>query len=206
MTNRLPQELLIATHNEGKVAELKLLLAEFPARLRSLKEFPEIEEVEETGTTFAENAALKASSYAERTRLWTLSDDSGLEVNALGGAPGVYSARYKGPGLSYGERIRQLLEELSETGSDDRRARFVCVIAIANPQGEIVNSSTGTCEGTIARAPRGTNGFGYDPIFVPDGFEQTFGELPTDIKEEISHRARALRGARSFLLNQFPPG
>ncbi|PYS52107.1 MAG: non-canonical purine NTP pyrophosphatase, RdgB/HAM1 family [Acidobacteria bacterium] len=203
MTNRLPTELLIATRNEGKVAELRPMLVELPLSLRSLKEFPEIDEVEETGTTFSENAALKARSYAEQTRLWTLSDDSGLEVYALGGAPGVYSARYGGADLSYDERIKRLLDELSQTGSDDRRARFVCVIAIANAQGEIINLSTGTCEGTIARAPRGTNGFGYDPIFVPDDYEQTFGELLAEIKEKISHRAIALEAARSFLQNQF---
>jgi len=179
------------------------MLVELPLSLRSLKEFPEIDEVEETGTTFSENAALKARSYAEQTRLWTLSDDSGLEVYALGGAPGVYSARYGGADLSYDERIKRLLDELSQTGSDDRRARFVCVIAIANAQGEIINLSTGTCEGTIARAPRGTNGFGYDPIFVPDDYEQTFGELLAEIKEKISHRAIALEAARSFLQNQF---
>ncbi|HKC65637.1 MAG TPA: non-canonical purine NTP pyrophosphatase, partial [Pyrinomonadaceae bacterium] len=132
-----------------------------------------------------------------------LSDDSGLEVHALGGAPGVYSARYGGAGLSYDERIKRLLDELSRTGSDDRRARFVCVIAIANPQGEVVNLSTGVCEGTIAHVPRGTNGFGYDPVFVPDGYEQTFGELSTEIKEKISHRALALATARAFLQNQF---
>lgn len=203
MTNRLPTELLIATRNEGKVAEIRPLLAELPLRLRSLKEFPEIDEVEETGTTFAENAAIKARSYAESTRLWTLSDDSGLEVHALGGTPGVYSARYGGAGLSYDERIKRLLEELTLSGSEDRRARFVCVIAIASPEGEIVNLSTGTCEGAIAHAPRGTNGFGYDPVFVPDGFEQTFGELSTEIKEKISHRALALEAARLFLLRQF---
>ena len=203
MTNRLPTELLIATRNEGKVAELRPLLAQLPLRLRSLAEFPEIDEVEETGMTFAENAVIKARSYAESTHLWTLSDDSGLEVHALGGAPGVYSARYGGRGLSYDERIKRLLDELLQTGSDDRRARFVCVISIANPQGEISNISTGTCEGTIARSPRGTNGFGYDPIFVPDGYEQTFGELSTETKEKISHRALALAAARSFLINQF---
>ena len=199
MTN----ELLIATRNEGKIAELRPLLAQLPVSLRSLTGFPEIAEVEETGTTFSENAAIKARSYAESTRLWTLSDDSGLEVHALGGAPGVYSARYGGRGLSYDERIKRLLDELSQTGSDDRRARFVCVIAIANPKGEIVNLSTGMCEGTIAHAPRGTNGFGYDPVFVPDGYELTFGELSTETKEKISHRALALAAARSFLINQF---
>lgn len=203
MANRFPTELLIATRNEGKVAELRPLLSSLPIRLRSLTEFPEIDEVEETGTTFAENAAIKARSYAEQTRLWTLSDDSGLEVRAMGGAPGVYSARYGGTGQSYDERIKRLLDELSQSGGDDRRARFVSVIAIANPQGEIVNLSTGICEGTIAHAPRGTNGFGYDPVFVPDGYKETFGELSADTKEKISHRALALAAVRPFLFDRF---
>ena len=203
MMNSIPGELLIATRNVGKVAELRPMLAALPLRLRSLAEFPWIEEVEEIGKTFAENAAIKAGSYGEQSRLWTLSDDSGLEVRALGGAPGVYSARYGGAGLSYDERINRLLDELSQTGTDDRSARFVCAIAIANPGGEIVNLSTGVCEGTIARAPRGTKGFGYDPVFVPDGYQQTFGELSAEIKEKISHRALALAKARRFLFDRF---
>lgn len=203
MTKPLPTDLLIATRNQGKIAELRPLLARLPLRLRSLTEFPEIGEVEETGTTFAENATLKAKAYSEQARLWTLSDDSGLEVEALGGAPGVYSARYGGVSLTYDERIKRLLEELSQSGDANRRARFVCVIAIADPQGKIVNLSTGICAGTIAHAPRGTNGFGYDPVFVPEGYEQSFGELSSEIKEEISHRARALAEARAFLLDHF---
>ena len=201
MRKEIPTRLLIATHNAGKVAELLPLMRSLPLRLQSLANFPEIGEVEETGETFAENASFKAQAYAKQSQLWTLSDDSGLEVDALGGAPGVYSARYGGAGLTFNERIKLLLEELSRSESADRRARFVCVIAIADPRGEIVNLSTGICDGTIAHAPRGTNGFGYDPVFVPDGYEQTFGELSTEIKERISHRARALAAARLFLLD-----
>ena len=204
MTKALPSELLIATRNTGKIVELQSLLASLPQlRLRSLTEFPEVADVAETGTTFAENAALKAREYAKQTQFWSLADDSGLEVDALGGAPGVYSARYAGEDASDAARIERLLDTLSQTGDADRRARFVCVIAISDPQGEIANLSTGICEGTIAYAPRGTNGFGYDPIFVPDGYEQSFGELPTEIKEVISHRARSLKAARSFLLETF---
>lgn len=204
MKKKLPGELLIATHNEGKVAELRpLLQSALPFKLPSLAEFPEIGEVEETGETFAENASLKARAYAEQSRLWTLSDDSGLEVAALKGAPGVYSARYGGQAKTFAERIRMLLEEMSRSGSRDRRARFVCAIAVADPKGEIVNLSTGICEGLIADAPRGTNGFGYDPVFVPDGYDQTFGELSTEVKERISHRARAIFAARSFLADYF---
>ena len=197
-------ELLIATHNAGKVRELEILLAGLPLRLRSLAEFPEIVEVEETGATFAENGALKARGYAAQTRLWTLADDSGLEVDALGGAPGVLSARYGGAGASDAERTARLLAELSRTDDRQRRARFVCVIAIADPAARIAHTSMGTCEGSIALAPRGENGFGYDPVFIPDGYEESFGELSAEIKRRISHRARALEGARTFLFNHLP--
>lgn len=199
----MTRELLIATGNKGKVAELRLLLAGLPLRLRDLAEFPRALEVAETGQTFADNAALKARGYALQTGLWTLADDSGLEVEALGGAPGVYSARYGGEGLTDADRVEFLLEKLSGTAAGARRARFVCVIAIADPGGQVRNLSPGTCEGRIVHAPRGKHGFGYDPVFLPDGFERTFGELPAEIKHDISHRARALRAARSFLADCF---
>lgn len=203
MTKLLTPELLIATSNKGKIVELQSLLASLPLRLRNLMEFSGIRDVEETGTTFADNAILKAGAYAGQTGLWTLADDSGLEVDALGGAPGVFSARYGGAGATDAERIERLLKELSQAASRQRRARFVSVIAIADPQGQVANLSTGKCEGSIAHAPRGTNGFGYDPVFIPDGFQQTFGELPQEIKESISHRALALQAARSFLTSRF---
>jgi XTP/dITP diphosphohydrolase len=204
MTNEHLSELLIATSNQGKIAELQSLLDSLPLGLRSLAEFPDITDVEETGTTFSENAILKARAYAGQTGLWALADDSGLEVDALGGAPGVFSARYGGAGLTDGERIERLLEELSQCAPQERRARFICVIAIAAPSGQIVNISTGKCEGQIAHARRGRGGFGYDSVFVPDGYEQTFGELSPEIKQNISHRALALQAARSFLLERFP--
>jgi XTP/dITP diphosphohydrolase len=201
MKDNWTKELLIATRNPGKVREVLMLLEGLPLRLRSLLEFPEVVEVVETGVTFAENAALKARGYAGQTRLWTLADDSGLEVEALGGAPGVFSARYAGGAhASDAERIAQLLAELSRTGDAKRRARFVCVIAITDPDARLVNTSTGTCEGSIALAPRGMNGFGYDPVFIPDGYQQSFGELSPEIKQRISHRARALAAARPFLI------
>src|SRR5215213_8607417 len=156
----MTHELLIATGNKGKVAELRLLLAGLPLRLRNLAEFPRALEVEETGQTFADNAALKAQGYAVQTGLWTLADDSGLEVEALGGAPGVYSARYGGEGLTDADRVTRLLGELSGADAKDRRARFVCVIAIADPLGQVMNLSAGACEGRIVHAPRGTHGFG----------------------------------------------
>lgn len=203
MTKTLMPELLLATGNKGKVAEIQSLLASLPLHLKNLAEFSEIKEVEETGATFSDNAILKATAYARQTGLWTLADDSGLEVDALGGAPGVFSARYAGAGATDAERIALLLKELSGFLEVQRSARFVCVIAIADPQGRVASISTGKCKGTIAHAPRGTRGFGYDPVFIPDGFQQSFGELPQEIKQEISHRALAIKAARSFLASRF---
>ena len=188
-------ELLVATNNAGKVRELSQLLLGAPLRLRLLNEFEGVEEAEETGTTFAENATLKALHYSAHAELLTLSDDSGLAVDALGGAPGVYSARYAGAHATYAERMARLLGEIEATGNEDRRARFVCVIAVADPLAGTVETFEGVCEGRIARAPRGTNGFGYDPLFIPDGHDRTFGELSEQIKHSLSHRARALAKA-----------
>jgi XTP/dITP diphosphohydrolase len=192
-------ELLIATRNEGKVRELTALLAGLPVLLHSLTDFPETTEVEETGSSFAENAALKARQYAAQTGLWTLADDSGLEVEALGGAPGIFSARYGGAHATYAERMSRLLAELEQKKDEERRARFVCVIAIADSPASAPDIFEGECAGRIAREPRGTNGFGYDPIFIPDGHEQTFGELSEETKQRLSHRARALRSALEFI-------
>jgi XTP/dITP diphosphohydrolase len=198
-------ELLVATNNAGKVRELSSALADLPLRLRLLGEFAHVPEAEETGETFAENAALKALYYSAHARVLTLSDDSGLVVDALGGAPGVYSARYVGPEATYAERMRKLLEELEATGDIERRARFVCVIALAEPStGELITFE-GRCEGRIAREPRGTGGFGYDPVFIPEGHAQTFGELPEEIKRKISHRALAVEAASRHLRDRFEP-
>jgi XTP/dITP diphosphohydrolase len=142
---------------------------------------------------------LKALHYSARAGRLTLSDDSGLEVYALGGAPGVRSARYCGPRATYAERMARLLAELEAAGGTERGARFVCVIALADPSTGRVETFEGVCEGSIAREPRGSNGFGYDPVFVPAGYDKTFGELPDEIKEELSHRARALRNALASL-------
>jgi XTP/dITP diphosphohydrolase len=192
-------ELLVATNNAGKIRELNEFLADLPVRIFGLEGFENIFEPEETGATFAENAALKANSYALQTGFWSLSDDSGLEVEALKGAPGIFSARYAGENASDAERISKLLEELAATGDEQRRARFVCAMAIADEKGVIKFLAEGICRGTIALEPRGTNGFGYDPIFVPEGVEQTFGELSSTIKREISHRARAIKKIMRFL-------
>lgn len=192
-------ELLIATRNNGKLLEFAALLSDMPLRLRGLAEFPRTSDVEETGATFAENAALKARAYAAQTCLWTLADDSGLEVDALGGAPGIFSARYAGAHASDAERTARLLSELTQTNDSERRARFVCAIAIVHPARRTLDIFKGVCEGRIAYEPRGDNGFGYDPIFIPEGYDATFGELTGATKDVLSHRARALRAARAFL-------
>jgi len=196
-------ELLVATNNAGKVRELERALAGLPLRLRLLKEFAPVAETEETGETFAENAALKALYYSAHAGVLSLSDDSGLVVDALGGAPGVRSARYMGPDATYAERMARLLEEIDATGDRERRARFVCVIALAEPSTGELLTFEGRVEGRIAREPRGTGGFGYDPVFIPEGHTQTFGELPDEIKQSISHRALAAAAAARHLRERF---
>jgi len=193
------RSLLLGTRNPGKVIEITSILANSDWSFSSLQEFPNVGEAEENFATFAENAIAKAQFYASATGLCALADDSGLEVEALGGAPGVFSARYAGAHASDADRRTLLLSELAKVGESNRRARFVAVVAIATPNGEILNISEGTCSGTITFSPRGTGGFGYDPLFIPDGHTQTFAELPDTIKNQISHRARALLGTRTFL-------
>jgi XTP/dITP diphosphohydrolase len=193
------QSLLVATQNQGKLQELRQLLGDLPLKLYGLDDFPDVEGVPETGESFIENASLKAVGYATQTGLLTLADDSGLEVDALGGAPGILSARYAGEGASDTERIHKLLAELSIYQATQRSARFVAAVAIGSGEGRILNVSMGECNGHIDFKPRGSGGFGYDPIFIPSGYGQTFAELKTEIKNEISHRARALFGAREFL-------
>ncbi|HZI19247.1 MAG TPA: RdgB/HAM1 family non-canonical purine NTP pyrophosphatase [Pyrinomonadaceae bacterium] len=199
------KELLIATTNRGKVRELERLLAGLPVRLRLLSEFPHAAEPVEDGRTFAENALLKARHYAAATGLLTLSDDSGLAVDALGGEPGVHSARFGGATATYPERMALLLERLAAAGGGPRTARFVCVIALADPATAETHTFEGVCKGRIADEPRGSGGFGYDPLFVPEGHDRTFGELPEEVKQEISHRARALRLAARFLTSHLKP-
>ena len=193
------QTLLLGTHNPGKVKEITSILADEGWSLRSLQEFRNLETAEENGATYAENAIVKAQFYARATGLCALADDSGLEVAALGGAPGVFSARYAGENASDADRRALLLSELAETGDTDRRARFVAVVAIADSEGAVLNVAEGICEGTITFEPRGEGGFGYDPLFIPVGYNQTFAELPDTVKNHISHRARALLQTRQFL-------
>jgi XTP/dITP diphosphohydrolase len=196
--------LLLGTRNPGKIHEIKLILGDLDLQFCSLNDFPEVAVAEEKFDTYAENAIAKAQFYARATGLTALADDSGLEVEALGGAPGVLSARYAGEHATDADRRSLLLSELAKTGSSNRRARFMCAIAIASTRGDILNLSEGICSGTITFAPRGTSGFGYDPLFVPDGYDQTFAELSDEIKNQISHRARALIQVRSFLVRDSP--
>lgn len=193
------RSLVVATQNQGKLRELREMLADLPFQLYGLTDFPDIDQVPETGESFIENASLKAVGYAMQTGCLALADDSGLEVDALGGAPGVLSARYAGESASDADRIEKLLLELSINPAMKRSARFVSAVAIADGGGRILDVSIGECNGRIDFAPRGSKGFGYDPIFIPNGYDKTFAELKTEIKNEISHRAHALLGAREFL-------
>ena len=191
-------KLLIATTNAGKVAELRALLGDLPCEVAGLSDLAQpAPPVDETGATFAENALLKADHYFAHAGWTTLADDSGLEVEALGGAPGVYSARYAGEGASDAERTAKLLGELEGVPDSRRAARFVCAVALVGPQ--FRRTFEGSCGGVIARAPRGGGGFGYDPVFVDAELGRTFAELTREEKAARSHRGRALAAARAFL-------
>jgi len=192
-------ELLVATHNKGKIIELKTLLEGRDIIVRSLADFDDIGDVEETGSTFAENAALKASQYALRTGMWTLADDSGLEVTALDNEPGVYSARYAGKDAGDRENISKLLNALNAKKNANRSAQFVCAICVANSKGRIRFTEEGVCKGRIALTPTGSNGFGYDPIFIPLGYDESFGELSERTKKAISHRSAAIEKIIEYL-------
>jgi XTP/dITP diphosphohydrolase len=182
-------DLVLATHNPGKLGEIALLLHPFGVAVSSAGERG-LPEPEETGSTFVENAVLKALAAARPTGVPALADDSGLVVPALDGAPGLYSARWAGPGKDFGAAMSRVERDLAASGSADRRAAFVSALALAWPDGH-VESFEGRIEGILVFPPRGTQGFGYDPCFVPDGYALTFGELDPDLKHQISHRARA---------------
>ncbi len=193
------KKLLIATNNQGKIREYAEIFADLPLELTYLSQEGIELDVAETGQTFTENAVLKAQTYAQASGLLTLADDSGLEVDALEGAPGVFSARYAGEGASDIDRYQLLLRNLSDVPDGQRQARFRCVTAIALPGGEVYTAE-GIYEGEIARAPRGDNGFGYDPVFYMPKWGKTMAELPAETKNRISHRGRAAVGAREILL------
>jgi len=194
--------LVLATANPDKAAEMAALLAGLGLALRTRADFADLPEVEETADSFAGNAILKAQTLCAATGLPALGDDSGLCVDPLGGAPGVLSARYAGPGCTYADNNRQLLAALEGVPDAERGARFVCVVAVARP-GEPAVTFEGACTGRIAAAPRGDRGFGYDPLFVPGPADNpaghTFAEMDPAEKARISHRARAFAQARAWL-------
>ena len=185
-------ELVVATRNRHKTHEIQHILGpEFMVRDLADTEVPEILE---NGTSFEENAKLKALATSRQSPAMVIADDSGLEVDALSGAPGIYSARYAGANATERDKIDKLLRELERVRAtgDGRRARFRCVVALAR-NGNLLGTFEGIAEGSIAHEARGDSGFGYDPIFIPEGLKQTFGELPTEVKNTISHRAKAIR-------------
>jgi XTP/dITP diphosphohydrolase len=192
-------DLLIATGNPGKVREYQELFAKLPVRCLGPADLSLHLEVEEHGTSYRENALLKAVPFANASGLPTLADDSGLEVDALGGRPGIHSARFGGPGLGDADRWRLLLQELAGVPWEDRTARFRCVIALARPDGS-VQITDGICEGRIAFQAAGRGGFGYDPVFYLPEFGCTMAQLPDGVKNTISHRARAAQAARPIIL------
>ncbi|HVB71950.1 MAG TPA: RdgB/HAM1 family non-canonical purine NTP pyrophosphatase [Ktedonobacteraceae bacterium] len=196
------RDLLLATTNRYKLDEFCIIFSDLPLTLRSLREVHIDEDVEETGQTFAENAQLKALAYARASGMLSLADDSGLEIDALGGAPGVLSARYAGRDTPYEERFRLILAQLQGLTGAQRKARFRCSIALAEPSG-YCRVVEGVIEGIIADEPRGTQGFGYDPIFLLPEINKTTAELTPEQKNRISHRGRAAQFAR-VLLDYWP--
>jgi XTP/dITP diphosphohydrolase len=196
------QRIILATRNKGKIEEIRAILHDLPLRLESFLDHPALPDVEEDGLTLEENALKKAREIFLATGLPALSDDSGLEVFSLDLRPGVLSARYAGEHVTYADNNRKLLAELAGFEPSRRTARFRCVAALVGPGHE--SMTTGNCHGVIIDAPRGAGGFGYDPLFVPDGYDRTFAELPTALKNEMSHRAKAFREMRKVLSRLYP--
>jgi XTP/dITP diphosphohydrolase len=191
-------KLVLATRNPGKVRELSQLLSPLGYEVLSLEHFPGVPEVVEDGATFKDNAVKKATAVARHTGQLALADDSGLEVDYLGGAPGVRSARFAGEGHDDRANNEKLLRLLAGVPPEKRTARFRCVVAVATPEGKVLTTE-GTCEGIIAEEPRGEGGFGYDPLFYVPSCGKTFAELDPEVKNRISHRGRALALMREIL-------
>ena len=191
-------KLIIATHNSDKEKELKSVLDDFPVEVMSLDQFPEIGEIEETGSTLYENAKLKAVTVNKITNLPCLGDDTGLEVDALNGAPGVYSSRYAGENVSYEDNVMKLLRELRSTPSEKRTARFRTIIFYTDGDRELYTQ--GEIKGFITEEQRGKNGFGYDPVFYIPEVKKTMAELTSAEKNKLSHRGQAMRKFRKLLL------
>jgi XTP/dITP diphosphohydrolase len=196
--SKILQEIIIATRNPGKLREIEAILSPLPLKILSLKNFPGIPEVLEDGATFAENAGKKATTIAHLTGRLSIADDSGLAVDALKGRPGVFSSRYGGENATDQEKCQKLLEEMAEIPQGQREATFLCVIAVALPDGKM-QVVQGECRGSIAFAPRGKHGFGYDPLFFVPEFSKTMAELEPEVKNRISHRARALEQLKLIL-------
>jgi XTP/dITP diphosphohydrolase len=192
-------ELIVATRNTRKLLEIRRILEGLDVELLALDDFPGCPEVEETEDTFRGNAVKKAAEVAAHTGRAALADDSGLEADALNGAPGVYSARYAGDGATDRENLERLLRELGPRPEEERRGRFLCVMALALPDGVVVTFE-GRVEGVVGREPRGSSGFGYDPVFYPEGHNRTFAEMSAEEKDSLSHRGRAIRMLREHLL------
>ena len=205
----MQRTLLVATRNEGKIKELAELLADVDVEMLGLADLEArgrtITDVEETGHSFRDNAVLKATGYARQSGLLTLADDSGLEVDALDGAPGVQTARFGGEGLTSEERYRLLLEQMEGVPAERRTARFRCVVALASPEG-LLETAEGTVSGRITTRPSGAGGFGYDPVFFVEEQGRTMAELPAATKNAISHRARAFMALRPALLRHLSGG
>lgn len=198
-------KILMATHNQGKVKELQVLLENLPVQMLTLQDYPELLEIEEKGTTFKENAIQKAQAAAEFSGLLTLADDSGLEVDALEGQPGVYSARFAGEPCHDQRNNLKLLQLLQTVTPDQRTARFRCVMALVTPQGQIYTTE-GRCEGVILQHSRGKGGFGYDPLFYLPEFGKTMAELTLAEKNKVSHRAQALQAMVPYLISTIKLG
>jgi XTP/dITP diphosphohydrolase len=187
------EDLVIGTRNRKKGDELAEMLAPWGFRVETLADVPGAIDVVEDGDSFAANAALKATQQARHLERWVLADDSGLEVDALAGRPGIHSARYAGPQATDDDNNRHLLAQLGDTPLEKRSARYVCHVAVADPTGAIRAESHDTCRGRILFEPRGTHGFGYDPLFELVEYHGTFGQLGPRVKQALSHRSRALR-------------
>ncbi len=191
------KKIFIASKNKGKIAEIKIYLSEFGYEIFSLLDMPDFQDIEETGKSFEENALLKAKTIFNIVKIPVLADDSGLEVDHIKGKPGIYSARYSGKNASDKSNNEKLLSELINVEFNERTARFRCVLCLYDGVSE--RYFEGVCEGNIINSPRGDDGFGYDPLFIPKGYSQTFAELGMDMKNKISHRGKALISLRKFL-------
>ncbi|RCW66366.1 XTP/dITP diphosphatase [Saliterribacillus persicus] len=197
------KEIIIATKNQGKMVDFKKLFAPYQVEVKSLLDLGEtLPDIEETGSTFEENALLKAKGIADILQLPVIADDSGLEVDALGGDPGVYSARYAGLEKNDEKNLEKVLKNLQGIENDKRTARFICVLAVVEP-GKKEVLTKGICEGRISNNPRGENGFGYDPIFFPIGKDVTLAEMSGDEKNKISHRRQAMHQLKDWLKTRY---